>query len=102
VERSKELVLIEFWADWCGPCHALLPVLDAMAAEYAGRVKICKVDVSDEDSNPVLAKRFNPHPLPCLVLFKSGREIDRSYGVDPKQPDAKIFFRSWFDRNLAR
>jgi thioredoxin 1 len=60
VERARELVLLEFWADWCMPCHVLAPVLEEMAAEYAGRVKLCGSDVSDEKRNRVQSRPAYP------------------------------------------
>ena len=60
-------VLVDYWAEWCGPCKMIAPILDELANEYAGKVKICKVDV---DSNPETPAKFNVRGIPTLILFK--------------------------------
>jgi thioredoxin 1 len=102
VEQAKSLVLVEFSAEWCGPCRMLEPVLKNLAVRYAGRVKICTIDVSEETDNPQLARRFDPEPLPCLVLFKNGREVERRTGAGPNAQAAAATLRQWLDRNLAK
>jgi len=82
VERSPLPVLMDAWAPWCGPCHAIAPVIDQLATELAGRVRVVKLNV---DENPQTAARFNLRSIPTLLVLKSGREIDRLVGVQPKQ-----------------
>ncbi len=74
-------VLVDFWAPWCGPCHAVAPVLEELAEELAGRVRIAKVNVDDE---PDLADRFDVRGIPTMILFSDGRELDRKVGALPK------------------
>ena len=62
-------VLVDFWAEWCGPCKMIAPILDEIATEYAGRLKVCKVDV---DANPEIPPRFGIRGIPTLILFKGG------------------------------
>lgn len=62
-------VLVDFWAAWCGPCKMIAPLLDQLSEEYAGKVKVCKVDV---DANPQTAAKFNVRGIPTLMLFKGG------------------------------
>ena len=62
-------VLVDFWAEWCGPCKMIAPILDEIATEYAGKIKICKVDV---DSNPEAAAKFNVRGIPTLLILKNG------------------------------
>lgn len=62
-------VLVDFWAEWCGPCKMIAPVLDEMADEYAGRLKVCKLDV---DANPDIPPKFGIRGIPTLILFKNG------------------------------
>jgi thioredoxin len=81
VERSPLPVLLDMWADWCGPCHMMAPVLDQLAAELAGRVRVAKMNV---DENPVTSERLSIRSLPTLLVLKDGREIDRIVGVQPK------------------
>ena len=81
VERSPLPVLLDMWAPWCGPCRMIAPVLEELAAEMAGRVKIAKLNV---DENQVTASRFNVRSIPTLLVLKSGKEVDRLVGVLPK------------------
>lgn len=70
LERSATtLVLVDFWAEWCGPCKMIAPVLDEIAGEYEGRLKICKVDV---DANPDIPPKFGIRGIPTLIVFKGG------------------------------
>ncbi|HAU02173.1 MAG: thioredoxin TrxA [Porticoccaceae bacterium] len=69
VLQSDIPALVDFWAAWCGPCKMIAPLLDELSTEYAGRIKVCKVDV---DSNPETAAKFNVRGIPTLLVFKNG------------------------------
>ena len=81
VERSPLPVLLDLWAAWCGPCRMIAPVLDELAVEMAGRVRVAKLNI---DENPVTPVRFNVRGIPTLLVLKGGREVDRIVGVQPK------------------
>ena len=82
VERSATPVLLDMWADWCGPCHMLAPTIDQLASDMSGRVKVAKVKI---DENPGIATRFGVRSIPTLLVLKGGKEVDRLVGVQPKQ-----------------
>ena len=81
VLRSKIPVLLDCWADWCGPCHMLAPTIDALARDYAGRVLVAKLDV---DANPATAGRFDVRSIPTMLVFRDGQLVDRLVGVQPR------------------
>lgn len=74
-------VLLDCWADWCGPCHMLAPTVDALARDYAGRVTVAKLDI---DANPATASRFGIRSIPMLLLFRDGRLVDQMVGVQSR------------------
>ena len=88
VIESDIPVLVDFWAEWCAPCRMLTPVIEELAKEYEGRLKVCKMNV---DEAPNTASNYKIMSIPTLVIFKGGEEVERMVGVMPK-PDiaAKI------------
>jgi thioredoxin 1 len=81
VEQQSGLVLVDFWAEWCGPCRVIAPVLEQIATEYAGKLKITKLDV---DANQQTPMRFNVRSIPTLLFFKGGQHVDTVVGAVPK------------------
>lgn len=81
VLKSDVPVLVDFWAAWCGPCKMIAPILDDLAGSYAGKVKICKVDV---DANTNIAAKFGIRSIPTLLLFKNGEVVGQKLGALPK------------------
>lgn len=74
-------VLVDFYADWCGPCKAMAPMLDNIARQRAGNVLVLKLDT---DANPITARRFNISSIPTLIVFRDGKEFKRQIGVPPR------------------
>ncbi|MBU6154364.1 MAG: thioredoxin [Bdellovibrionales bacterium] len=81
VMKNTELTLVDFWAEWCGPCRALAPTLDALADEYQGKVKVYKLNV---DENPESAQKFKVRGIPTVMLVKGGQVVDQLVGNQPK------------------
>jgi len=81
VLRASAPVLLDCWADWCGPCHALAPTIDDIARAHAGRLVVGKLDV---DANPETASRFGVRSIPTLLLFKDGQLVERIVGAQPR------------------
>jgi len=81
VEQHKGLVIVDFWATWCGPCHMVAPIMEQLASEHSGKVKVLKVDV---DANQRTAMRFNVRSIPSILFFKDGRHVDTLVGAYQK------------------
>jgi thioredoxin 1 len=81
VLQSPVPVLVDFWAAWCGPCKAIAPTVDQMAVEYAGKLKVVKIDV---DANMEVSNRYGIMSIPSLVLFKNGQVVEKIVGALPK------------------
>ena len=81
VEKHDGLVVVDFWATWCGPCRMIAPILEQLSTEYEGRVKVAKLDV---DANIKTGSRFNVRSIPTLLFFKDGKQVDQIIGAVPK------------------
>lgn len=88
VTQSDVPVLVDFWADWCMPCKMVAPVLQEIGEQYAGKLKIGKLDV---DANGELAMKFSVQSIPTLMLFKNGEEVGRKVGAVPKPAIEELF-----------
>ncbi len=93
VEQSPVPVLADFWAPWCGPCRMVAPVVERLAGDLAGRLKVAKIDT---DEQPALGRRFAVRGIPTLILFEHGREKDRITGALPAAA-----LRDWVESRLA-
>ena len=94
VLASDKLVLVDFWAEWCGPCRAIAPVLDELSTELAGKVKIVKLNVDD---NPGTASKYGVRSIPTMILFKGGEAADMKIGAGTP----KAGLTKWLESHAA-
>ncbi len=87
VLESPLPVLVDFFATWCGPCRMIAPVVEEIAREHLGRLKVCKLDI---ESGPASASRYGVLSVPTLILFKGGKELDRIVGAVPRSAIEKV------------
>jgi thioredoxin 2 len=92
--QSSVPVLVDFWAPWCGPCRAVSPLVERLAQEHAGKLKVVKLNVDDA---PALSQRYGIRGIPLLTLFNDGAEVDRLTGAAPY-----AMLESWLERGVAR
>ena len=88
VLKSEKTVLVDFYADWCGPCNAMAPVIEELAKELEGKVKVGKINV---DENPDIAVEYNVMSIPTLIVFKNGKEEKRLVGLRNKEELINLF-----------
>ena len=92
VRKSAIPVVVDFWAEWCGPCRMVGPTIEQLATEYKGKAKVCKVNV---DEQPVLAERYQIMTIPTVIVFKGGQAGEKVIGGKPKQT-----FAGMLDKHL--
>lgn len=82
VMKATELVMVDFWAVWCGPCQMVAPIVDELATEYAGKVRVMKLNT---DENPEIAGRYQVMSIPTILFFKNGQVVEKLIGARPKR-----------------
>lgn len=90
---AKQPVVVDFWAEWCGPCRVIGPALEELGAEYAGRLTVAKVNI---DENPMTPTQFGVRGIPTLIMFKDGKAAATHVGAAPKTT-----LKAWIDKNLG-
>lgn len=81
IEKGQGLAIVDFWAAWCGPCRMVAPIVEQLAGEYAGRLRVAKVDV---DANQQISMKYNIRSIPSILFFKDGKHVDTVVGAVPK------------------
>lgn len=95
IQGIKGLALVDFWAVWCGPCQAIAPVVDQLADQYQGKLKVAKLDT---DANQETAVKFNVRSIPTIMFFKNGKHVDTVVGADPR---IKTILQGKIEQHLA-